>query len=86
MTQGGLTHSQNFTAAPSRPSQRGQPLRGLSVLTGHSILLTDLPICEALESSRSSFDSRAQFVWRVGSLRSRTLTRTCLVLSHNHIT
>ena len=52
--------------APPRPSQREQPLRRLSVLTGHSILLTELPICGALESSRSSFDLRAQFVWRVG--------------------
>ena len=55
MAQGGLSHSQFFTTAPPRPSQRGQPPRGPSVLTGHSILLTDLPKCGALESSRSSF-------------------------------
>ena len=39
-----------FSTAPPRPSQRGQPLRGPSVLTAHSILLTDL---QCVEHSRA---------------------------------
>ena len=38
MAHGSLGHSQLFITAPPRPSQRGQPLRGLSVSTGHSSL------------------------------------------------
>ena len=81
MAQGGLSHSQFLPRLHRVQANAGSHCEGLVFFTGHSILLTDLPRCGALESSRSSFDC-AQFVWRVGSLRSRTLIHTLVLFFH----
>ena len=79
-TQNGPKLPQSFTCfstAPPRPSQRGRPLRGLSVLTATRFFWQTFQCVEHSRAHALLFTRCAQFVWTVGSLRSRTLTHIC---------
>ena len=66
MAHGGLSHSHVFTTAPS---QRGQPLRGPSVLTGRSFLLLEQPTPKSAMSDQLASND-VDTVWLLHSAHS----------------